>query len=245
MGEKPMRPVRFANNLLTHFLVAAALIMAQPAAAGTWQAKVAEAELSTGDIEKAISLFEQAASLAREEGASLVSVAEIYESLSDAYRAASKYPQALAALETAIELKTKALGPAAPELATAFDRKADLLFATDRTTSKRLFEFALKLRRDAYGPDHPALARSYYLLGSFEEGEGRIDEARALYLKALKLVEGSGSSDEATTLSLLSQLERQQGHPELADNYSRRAGVLLEHEGNLEKANVAPPPKPR
>lgn len=100
-----MRPVRFVNVLLTHFQVAAALIMAQPAAAGTWQVRVtaAEAELRTGEIEKSISLFERAASLAKEEGASLVSVAEIYESLSDAYWAASKPPQALAALETANE----------------------------------------------------------------------------------------------------------------------------------------------
>jgi tetratricopeptide (TPR) repeat protein len=209
------------------------------------QATTAEALLKRGEVHAAVTAFEEAVAQATQHGAPQVEIAGLLERLSDALFSVERDVRAMEVLETAIRIKEKALGPTAPELASALERKSSLIFSKDPEGSKRLLERTLQLRRDAYGPDHPALARSYYLLGSFEEGEGRIDEARALYLKALKLVEGSGSSDEATTLSLLSQLERQQGHPELADDYSRRAGVLLEHEGNLENANVAPPPKPR
>jgi tetratricopeptide (TPR) repeat protein len=90
---------------------------------------------------------------------------------------------------------------------------------------------SVALREAALGPDHVSVAADVAALAALVEGNGRLDEAAALYERALGVFRrklGGDSSEVALNLSSLAGLRQRQGRLPAAERLYTRALALQE-----------------
>jgi serine/threonine protein kinase/tetratricopeptide (TPR) repeat protein len=100
--------------------------------------------------------------------------------------------------------------------------------------SRPLLEEAVKLEREALGPDDPRLARSHYALAGLLRRLGEFDAARVHYQEALAIRERGGTPDDtAVSLTGLANLEVDVGHTvEASELYRRALAITANHSGS-------------
>jgi serine/threonine protein kinase/tetratricopeptide (TPR) repeat protein len=175
-----------------------------------------------GDEKTALTIFDEAMTLARERGASERPRSELLASSGISHRRLGNPAQAEANYRQALEIQRRLLGPEHAEVGTLLNNLGVVLNATGRyVEAESVYREALKIRQVALGPAHPLVANS--MLNLAISAEHRADPASALmlYKQAADIVRGSLGGD----------------HPRLAA-ILRNWGVLL---GNQQRTAEAIP----
>jgi len=123
------------------------------------------------------------------------------------YYSLGLYDPAQKLLETALDIRTKALGPDHPDVAaTLSDLGAVWWSKGEFAKSKALQEQALMIREKKFGSDSKEVASSLHSLGNLNWSQGNYGEARRLLERALVIREkvlGPEHADVANTLNSL------------------------------------------
>jgi len=136
------------------------------------------------------------------------------------YESLGLYDPAQKLLETALDIRTKDLGPDDPDVATTLSDLAAVVWRKgDFTKAETLHKQALAIREKRFGRDSEEAATSLHNLGTLYWNQGNYEESRRLCERALAIREkvlGPEHADVASTLNSL--------------------GAIAYKEGNLKKA---------
>jgi serine/threonine protein kinase/tetratricopeptide (TPR) repeat protein len=150
---------------------------------------------------------------------------------------------AQALLETALAIRTKALGPDHPEVAVTLSDLGSVMWRKgDFAKAKTLMEQALAIREKRLGPDSAAVASSLHNLGNLNWSQGNYDEARRLLERALAIREkvlGPEHADVATTLNSLGAIAYKEGNYQRAGEMWERTLAVREKTLGPDHPNVA------
>jgi serine/threonine protein kinase len=152
--------------------------------------------------------------------------AALLDTLGSVYSNMGLYEKAAPLLEDALRIRRLAFGAASLEAAASLERLGTLqreraLYA-DADASLRE---SLRIREKLLPADDPALAASLHGLGMLEGDAGHYAEAEGLYRRALAIREGRPGErlGVAQTLQRLAQVLQEEGRPEEAEEFARRA----------------------
>jgi len=136
------------------------------------------------------------------------------------YESLGLYDPAQKLLETALDIRTKTLGPDDPDVATTLSDLAAVVWRKGNfTKAETLHKQALAIREKRFGRDSEEAATSLHNLGTLYWNQGNYEESRRLCERALAIREkvlGPEHADVASTLNSL--------------------GAIAYKEGNLKKA---------
>jgi eukaryotic-like serine/threonine-protein kinase len=100
-----------------------------------------------------------------------------------------------------------------------------------RDEAGELYQRALELGEELFGPEHPDLVMNITNLGTLANARGRDDEAMAYYRRALSLAESGLGAEHPFVASLLNNIARvmaAQGDPAGAEAHYRRSIAMRE-----------------
>jgi tetratricopeptide (TPR) repeat protein len=131
-----------------------------------------------------------------------------------------------AAVEQALEIRHRVLGPDHPDTVTALHNLALTHASAGRLDEAlELNQRALEARERAFGPDHPDVAHSLEAIGGVHRTRGELDRAAPYFVRAAAIVDRSLGPDHPDALALATQLaavEKQQGNLDRAEAIHRR-----------------------
>jgi tetratricopeptide (TPR) repeat protein len=134
--------------------------------------------------------------------------------------------------EATLTLVTSALGPDAPEIATALNNLAFTYGSLARyVEAEPLYRRAIEIDEKVLGKDHRSVAIRYDNLAVLLWEQGRYDQAEPLYRRAIEIDEkvlGKDHPDVARTYNNLASLLEAQGKYDQAEPLYRRAMEILE-----------------
>lgn len=143
------------------------------------------------------------------------------------HRAAGDLPGAIALQRQSLDLRQTALGPDAPDVATAQTNLAGLYAAADRyDDAEPLLRRALAIREQTLGADSRLTALSRNNLALLLAANGHGNEAEMLYLQAIAVLEHDDAADFATVLENYAALLDDTGRHEQAKTVEQRAAVV-------------------
>jgi serine/threonine protein kinase len=140
------------------------------------------------------------------------------------YESLGLYDPAQKLLETALDIRTKSLGPDHPDVATTLSELGTVLWRKGEfAKAKALQEQALTIREKRLGPDSEVVASSLHNLGTLNWSQGDYDEARRLLERA----------DVASTLNSLGAIAYKEGD-------LKKAGVMWERTVAIREKVLGP-----
>src|SRR5512135_1632909 len=117
------------------------------------------------------------------------------------HRAAGDLPGAIALQRQSLDLRRTALGPDAPDVATAETNLAGLYAADERyDDAEPLLRHALSIREQTLGADSRPTALSRNNLALLLAANGHANEAEMLYVPAIAVLKHDDAADFATVL---------------------------------------------
>jgi eukaryotic-like serine/threonine-protein kinase len=153
------------------------------------------------------------------------------------YESLGLYVPAQKLLETALDIRTKALGPDHPDVATTLSDLGTVLWRKGEfAKAKALQEQALMIREKRLGPDSEVVASSLHNLGTLNWSQGDYDQARRLLERALAIREkvlGPEHADVASTLNSLGAIAYREGD-------LKKAGVIWERTLTIREKALGP-----
>jgi tetratricopeptide (TPR) repeat protein/tRNA A-37 threonylcarbamoyl transferase component Bud32 len=153
------------------------------------------------------------------------------------YESLGLYDPAQKLLETALDIRTKSLGPDHPDVATTLSELGTVLWRKGEfAKAKALQEQALTIREKRLGPDSEVVASSLHNLGTLNWSQGDYDEARRLLERALAIREkilGPEHADVASTLNSLGAIAYKEGD-------LKKAGVMWERTVAIREKVLGP-----
>ena len=148
------------------------------------------------------------------------------------YESLGLYDPAQKLLETALDIRTKALGSDHPDVATTLSDLAGVVWRKgDFTRAKALHEQALAIREKRFGPDSAEAASSLHNLGTLYWNQGNYEESRRLCERALAIREkvlGPEHADVASTLNSLGAIAYKEGNLKKAGEFWERTLAIRE-----------------
>jgi tetratricopeptide (TPR) repeat protein/transcriptional regulator with XRE-family HTH domain len=149
-----------------------------------------------------------------------------------ALTAAGDFAAARPALERAVAIRERTLGPDHPDTARSLNNLAVVLRAqAEAAASRTLFERVLSIRESALGPEHPDTARTLNDLALLLQDQNELAAARSLFERALAIRErvvGPGDPLTAASLNNLAFLLREAGELATARPLFERALAIRE-----------------
>ena len=153
------------------------------------------------------------------------------------YESLGLYDPAQKLLETALDIRTKSLGPDHPDVATTLSELGTVLWRKGEfAKAKALQEQALTIREKRLGPDSEVVASSLHNLGTLNWSQGDYGEARRLLERALAIREkilGPEHADVASTLNSLGAIAYKEGD-------LKKAGVMWERTLAIREKALGP-----
>ncbi len=138
--------------------------------------------------------------VAGQEGSQSEAYAERLRRFGELLGYTGQYTAALEALEEALALHEKTLGPSTAQSATAMNSLAEIWFAlADYGKAEALYTEALTIRERLFGGRHPDTARSMVDLAGVLQSVSSFDRAQALYAEALSVMQEVHGPDDAET----------------------------------------------
>jgi non-specific serine/threonine protein kinase/serine/threonine-protein kinase len=169
--------------------------------------------------------------------------ARLMETMGTTYRSLGLYGDAMPLLEGALDVQSRAHGPAHPAVASVRTTLAGLLIKQGRSDEAiPLLEEALGVQEAALPPDDPELARTLNNLGNAYRLRGRDGEALSCLERALGIREralGAEHPDVAKQLSNLGAVRLRMGDPDGARRDFERALGIRERAFGPEHVDVA------
>jgi len=143
----------------------------------------------------------------------------------------------------ALAIDERSYGPDHPDVASALNNLAGLLYATNRLAeAEPLYRRALAISERSYGPDHPTVAIRLNNLAELLRATNRLAEAEPLYRRALAIDERSYGPDHPTVairLNNLAELLRATNRLAEAEPLYRRALAIHERSYGPDHPDVA------
>jgi len=137
------------------------------------------------------------------------------------------YATAASFKEATLSLVNSALGPDAPETATALNNLAlTYQYLARYMEAEPLYRQAIEIGEKTLGKDHPNVATSYNNLAELLRTQGKYDQAEPLYRRAIEIDEktlGKDHPDVAVSYNNLALLFQDQGKYDQAEPLFRRA----------------------
>jgi serine/threonine protein kinase/tetratricopeptide (TPR) repeat protein len=131
------------------------------------------------------------------------------------YRNLGLFDSAQGLLEKALDIRTKALGPDHPDVATTLADLGNVMWHKgDFAKAKVFLEQALTIREKRFGPDSKQAADSLHDLGTLNYTQGNYAEARGFLERALAIREkvlGRENENVANTLNSLGAIAYKEG----------------------------------
>jgi eukaryotic-like serine/threonine-protein kinase len=148
------------------------------------------------------------------------------------YQELGLFDPAQALLEKTLDIRTKALGPDHPDVATTLSDLGTVAWRKgDFPKAKALMEQALTIREKRFGPDTEEVASSLHNLGNLNWSQGNYAEARRLLERSLAIREkilGPGHVDIASTLKSLGAIAYKEGDLKRAGGLWERTLAIME-----------------
>ncbi len=155
--------------------------------------------LQRGEVPRAEALLEEALRAA----AGGLPLASALSHLARVQLARGRGEEALAALERALAIRRRALGPDHPGVASLYHQLGDAYLALrDPGRAREAYGKALAIDRKVLGERHPHVASDLKGLAEAYRLEGKGAEAQALYRKALEIAEQALGSRHPEVLRL-------------------------------------------
>ena len=153
--------------------------------------------------------------IARELQGEPLAQGKLMNTMGSVYDGLGLYDPAVALLEKALDIRTKALGPDHPDVAITLSQLGTAVWHRgDFARAKALQEQALAIREKRLGRDSTEVASSLHNLGTLNWSQGNYAEARRLLERALvirKKTLGPENADVATTLNSLGAIAYREG----------------------------------
>ncbi|MGA3019187.1 MAG: tetratricopeptide repeat protein, partial [Bryobacteraceae bacterium] len=145
------------------------------------------------DFDKALWMMGRVMSLHRMvAGFDSIAIADDWSRMAQIYAEMGKKEDAILRLNTALDLRTKILGPLDPSLVYDLDRLGSLQIASRAyDKAEATYRHALVIRETLYGKKHADLIATVDGLGYALFGQTKYDEAEPLYLRLLDLWKAS------------------------------------------------------
>jgi len=148
------------------------------------------------------------------------------------YESLGLYDPAQKLLETALDIRTKDLGPDDPDVATTLSDLAAVVWRKgDFTRAETLHKQALAIREKRFGRDSEEAATSLHNLGTLYWNQGNYEESRRLCERALAIREkvlGPEHADVASTLNSLGAIAYKEGNLKKAGEMWERTLAIRE-----------------
>ena len=200
--------------------------------------KVSDPSEARGNSVTAREILDQGADkIARELQGQPVVQGKLMNTMGFVYMNLGLFEPAQKLLETALDIRIKALGQDHPDLATTLSNLGTVLwYKGDFAKAKPLHEQALTIREKRLGPDSEEVATSLHNLGTLSWSQGNYDEARRLLERALEIREkilGPEHADVASTLNSLGGIAYREGD-------LKKAGVIWEQTLAIREKALGP-----
>ena len=147
--------------------------------------------------------------LAPEETSRLLNQAGLY------LHSRAEFDEAKSAIERALDINEKSLGPDHPDVARDVSNLGKALYSMgDLQGAKKHYERALEINKTVYGPDHTSVALCISNLGMALRAMGDLQGAKKHYERALEINEKSLGPDHpnvAISVGILGRVLRDQG----------------------------------
>ncbi|MBL9104752.1 MAG: tetratricopeptide repeat protein [Myxococcales bacterium] len=171
--------------------------------------------------------------------------ARVLYNLGNLYERTGRYADAVAALERATELRSRALGPEHLEVAAAQVALANALMGQGQLAAcEAALTRALAIQEAALGPEHPVVATARNNLGNALESAGRYAEAEAQLARVVAIRErvlGPDHPEVAASRTNLGVVLLMQGRFTEAEDQLRRAVAVRERAQGPEHPDLAAP----
>ncbi len=199
---------------------------------------IGQTYLGLGLYQKAITAFDRARDLLREElGEEHEDTLASMSNLAEAYRTAGRLAVALPLFEQALELKKSKLGPDDSETLVLMNNLAAGYSSAGRLQKAlSLYEQLLELKKARLGPEHPSTLTSMNNLAVVYASAGRLTDSLSLHQKTLELMKAQYGLEHPNTLQAMNSLA------EAYRSAGRLADALSLHKETLElrKAKLGP-----
>jgi len=193
----------------------------QPAIQARLLNAIGETYLGLGLYPKAVTVFQRAMALSRNElNSDHERTLESMNNLAAAYESAGRLPEAMVLSEQTVKLSQDIYGSEHPKTLSSMNNLASVYHSVGRLSDAlALFERTLELTKALFGEDHPSTLTSMNNLASAYESAARLKEALPLFEQVLKL--------RTVTLG--------PNHPETLDSMNNLA-VVYKSAGRLAEA---------
>ena len=166
----------------------------------------------------------------------------ILHTVGKAYAALGLYNEARTQLDEALADRMRAQGPTSlPVAETELELAQVTLAHGDPSAAEGHYTRALAIRESLLGRDHPLVARVVFGIGTLRSDQGRLDEAEAMYRRALRIDERSTAdsaelADDLTGLGAVSWKRKQYAQ---AESLIRRSIAIREQRLGPDHPDVA------
>lgn len=161
-----------------------------PAVTKSWEdlSNEIDSVYAAGDLEKAISLANQAIALAEKFPEQDSRLARSLDKLGEILHRAEKYGQAEMAWWRSLQIKLKVLGENHPEVANTGNQLAGLHYMMGRFSEAENYSKKCQtIYENCYGAEHPNVAVCMHNLASLYHVQGRYGEAEVQYKRAVDI----------------------------------------------------------
>jgi CHAT domain-containing protein/tetratricopeptide (TPR) repeat protein len=152
--------------------------------------------------------------------------------------------EAIAAAERQVQIRTRVLGSAHPDVAMSLSILGEMYFDIGQPAlAEAPLTKALAIRQEAFGLEHPLVAKSLYNLGCCYEGRKQPAKVESLMNRALTLQEALLKPDDpdlAATLSALAEVFHSQAEYSQAEPLFLRALAIEEKSRGPVHPDLAP-----
>ncbi|XP_053122456.1 nephrocystin-3 isoform X2 [Hemicordylus capensis] len=178
--------------------------------------------------------------------ASMISLADLYETLGRFLKDLGLLSQAIAPLQRSLEIRETALDPDHPRVAQSLHQLAGVYVQWKKFgNAEQLYKQALEISENAYGTEHPRVARELDALATLYQKQNKYEQAEHLRKKSFKIqqkaVRRKGSLYGFALLRQRAlQLEELTLGKDTSDNARtlNELGVLYYLQNNLETAEL-------
>jgi serine/threonine protein kinase/Flp pilus assembly protein TadD len=207
---------------------------------GSGSADVVKAQVALASLRADQARFDEAEAFARDALSTARAtlratdplIAAATAQIGSVYEQRGAYPQAIAALETAVQLRSSP-GADQPELAaTLYELASAHFYAGHWDLTESITQKALGLHRQLYGEHHPSVAEDLINLGAVQHERGHYADAEGFYRRALDINRawyGPGNYHTASTLITLGRSLEFEDKFKEAEEVLRQALAIQEH----------------